>query len=140
MSDERRAAETRQGSGGELARTLERDRGYVYPEWAWAAAEDPDFMRAYNDLYRLALGEGTALPAKYRELVATAIIAYRGEADSVYLHLKRAIRLGATRREILEAFEAALLPGGALTFLRGLRALRRIELEGAAGADEPTTS
>lgn len=113
----------------DLARTMEADRGYIYPEWAFAAKEDPEFMRAYNELYRLALGEGQALPAKYRELVAAGILAFRGEPESVYLHLKRALRLGATRREILEAFEATVMPGGGLTLLRGLQALRRIEVE-----------
>ena len=41
-------------------------RGYVYPEWEFAARQDPDFVEAYNRLYELGLGEGRHVPAKVR--------------------------------------------------------------------------
>ncbi|MBI3989312.1 MAG: carboxymuconolactone decarboxylase family protein [candidate division NC10 bacterium] len=109
-----------------LAEQLRKDRGYLYPEWEMAAEVDPDFMTAYNEVYKKCLKEEKTLPLKYRELIASAIIAFRGEPDSLYLHLKRAMEFGATKEEIFEAFQATLIPGGALTFLRGLRALKKI--------------
>lgn len=110
-----------------LIEEMKKDRGYIYPEWELAARLDPDFMEAYNTLYRLALGKGRALPVKYRELIAIALLAFRGEQEAVVTHIRRALRLGATKEEIFETFEAALIPGGALTFLRGLKALLQIE-------------
>ncbi len=115
------------GKAERLIEEMKKDRGYIYPEWELAARLDPDFMEAYNTLYRLALGKGRALPVKYRELIAIALLAFRGEQEAVVTHIRRALRLGATKEEIFETFEAALIPGGALTFLRGLRALLQIE-------------
>lgn len=116
----------KRGAAKELTEQLKKDRGYLYPEWEMAAEVDPEFMQAYNEVYKRCLKEEKALPLKYRELIASAIIAFRGEPDSLYLHLKRAMEFGATKEEIFEAFQATLIPGGALTFLRGLRALKRI--------------
>lgn len=121
-----RAARRRTGRASALAVQIRRDRGYTYPEWDLASRLDPAFMEAYNGLYRRSLGTTHALPLKYRELVASALLAYRGEERSLLLHLRRARTLGATETEILDAFEAAVMPGGALTLLRGLRALARL--------------
>lgn len=126
----KRAARQRPGRGEALAVRIRRDRGYTYPEWEMASRLDPAFMEAYNGLYRRSLGVSHALPLKYRELVASALIAYRGEERSLLLHLRRARALGATEAEILDAFEATVMPGGALTLLRGLRALSRLHAEG----------
>jgi alkylhydroperoxidase/carboxymuconolactone decarboxylase family protein YurZ len=38
-------------------------------------------------------------------------------------HIKRAFEHGATRAEVIGALEAAAIPGGAPTFLTGVRAL-----------------
>jgi alkylhydroperoxidase/carboxymuconolactone decarboxylase family protein YurZ len=42
-------------------------------------------------------------------------------------HMRRAVRLGATKEELFEVFEATLIPGGAPTFHRGLSALLDVE-------------
>ena len=42
-------------------------------------------------------------------------------------HMQRAIRLGATREELFEVLETCMVPGGALTFHRGLSALLDVE-------------
>ncbi len=64
---------------------------------------------------------------KTRELVAIAILAFRGLEGGVYEHMKRALRHGATKQELLEAIETSIIPGGAPTFATGLQALMRIE-------------
>jgi len=99
------------------------DRGYIYPEWEFAARTDPDFVEAYNNLYRAALNDGQALNAKTRELVALGILAYRRDVNGVKAHILRAMRLGATTEELLEAIETTIIPGGAPTFFVGLSAL-----------------
>ena len=106
-----------------LIERMKRDRGYIYPEWEFAARADPDFVEAYNNLYRKALTDGAALDAKTREFSAIGILSYRGEVNSVNTHLPRAMRLGATKQEILEAVETSIIPGGAPTFFNGLSAM-----------------
>lgn len=111
----------------DLKEAMKKERGYIYPEWEFVAEKDVEFTEAYNRLYSSALSDGKALPAKTRELIAIALLAYRGLEKATYEHMKRALRLGATKQELLEAVESSLIPGGAPTFSTGLRALMRIE-------------
>jgi AhpD family alkylhydroperoxidase len=110
-----------------LKKAMKKERGYVLPEWAYIAEKDVDFMEGYNNLYEKGLTDGKALPAKTRELIAIALLAYRGLNNAVYEHSKRALRLGATKQELLEAIETSMVPGGAPTLSVGLQALVRIE-------------
>lgn len=120
------------GDGGKtradalIARMTEA-RGYIYPEWEFAARQDPEFVEAYNHMYELSLGEGRHVSAKVREFVAIALLCFRGaERSGLVAHMKRAMRLGATREELFEVLETCLVPGGAPTFHRGLSALREV--------------
>ena len=113
----------------DLIEKMKKDRGYLPTAWAYLAEKDVDFIEAYNTLYDRGLNDGTALPAKTRELIAMGILAYRGLENSVYEHLMRALRLGATKKEVLEAIETMIIPGGAPTFGTGLRALMRVEAD-----------
>lgn len=110
-----------------LIEAMSQERGYMPAPWAYMAEKDLDFIEAYNNLYERGLTAGKALPIKTRELVAMAILAYRGLTDAVYEHGKRALRHGATKQELLEAIETMIVPGGAPTFGTGLRALMMIE-------------
>ena len=112
-----------------LMEEMTKERGYILPEWAFMIEKDADFMEAYNKLYKKALTDGKALPARIRELIAMAIFAYRGHEAHTYNHAKRAQRLGATQQELLEAVETFIIPGGAPTFAIGLRALMKIDEE-----------
>ncbi len=123
------AGQTEEKKKKDLLAAMEKERGYMLPPWKFLAEEDIGFMDAYNQLYDRALTDGKALPAKYREFIAIGILAYRGQGDAVYLHSKRALRLGATRQELLEAIEAAMIPGGTPTLALGLRALAKIAEE-----------
>jgi alkylhydroperoxidase/carboxymuconolactone decarboxylase family protein YurZ len=123
MSDNDRATRAEQ-----LIARMQAARGYIYPEWEFAARMDPDFTEAYNRIYELVLGEGQHVSAKVREFVAIALLAFRGaDRDGLMAHMQRAIRLGATKEELFEVLEATLVPGGAPTFHRGLNALLDIE-------------
>ncbi len=43
-----------------------------------------------------------------------------GVSNAVTAHVLRAMRLGATKQEILEAVETSIIPGGAPAFFNGL--------------------
>jgi AhpD family alkylhydroperoxidase len=123
------AEENERGKKQNLIQKMEKERGYLYPTWRYMVDKDVAFMEAYNNLYERVLTDGKALAAKTRELIAIAILAFRGQENAVYLHAKRALRLGATKQELLEAIETTVIPGGALTFQVGVAALMRIEEE-----------
>ena len=107
-------------------------RGYASEWWEIVLKMDPELVETYNRLAALALlhegapTEGKALPAKYRELVAIAILAFRGNEGGVENHMRRALRMGATKEEVFEAVEAMFPPGGTPTVSLGMRALTRI--------------
>src|SRR5215470_16326559 len=110
-----------------LIARMKQARGYIYPEWEFAARQDPDFVEAYNRIYEAGLGEGRHVSAKVREFVAIALLAFRGaDRAGLVAHMERAMRLGATREEIFEVLETCLIPGGAPTFHRGLGALLEV--------------
>ena len=107
-----------------LIARMKKARGYIYPEWEFAAREDPDFVEAYNRIYELCLGEGRHVSVKVREFIAIALLAFRGsDKAALVAHMQRAIRFGATREELFEVLETCMVPGGAPTFHRGLSAL-----------------
>ncbi len=114
-----------------LIARMKEARGYIYPEWEFAARQDPEFVETYNRLYELGLGEGAHVPAKVREFVAIALLAFRGaDRAGLVAHMQRAIRLGATCAELFEVLETCLVPGGAPTFHRGLSALIEVAVDG----------
>lgn len=113
----------------DLIKEMQKERGYLPEPWGYVTEKDFDFMEAYNNLYKRALMDGRALPVKTRELIAIVLLAFRGNDHAVYEHIKRALRHGATKQEILEAIETSLIPGGAPTFSTGLRALMKVEEE-----------
>jgi hypothetical protein len=65
-----------------LIARMKKTRGYIYPEWEFAARRDPEFVDAYNRIYELGLGEGRHVSAKVREFVAIALLAFRGSEKS----------------------------------------------------------
>jgi alkylhydroperoxidase/carboxymuconolactone decarboxylase family protein YurZ len=112
----------------ELIARMKAARGYIYPEWEFAARQDPEFVETYNRIYELGLGEGKHVSAKVREFVAIALLAFRGsDKPALVAHMERAIRLGATREELFEVLETCMVPGGAPTFHRGLSALLEVK-------------
>lgn len=103
--------------------------GYAFTDWL--AKEDPEFMRARAPLSTLSFGEGKELSVKYKEMVIIGILAFRGTKDGVVAHMRRAVEHGATKRELLEAIQAAAVPGGGPTLSTGVQGLMELERTGA---------
>ncbi|MCD6277946.1 carboxymuconolactone decarboxylase family protein, partial [candidate division WOR-3 bacterium] len=72
--------------------------------------ERPEFAKAFMDMWRKSK-EGEALPLKYRELIALAIVLVQHCKPCIFLHTKICIEVGATREEILETAEIAVAMG-----------------------------
>jgi alkylhydroperoxidase/carboxymuconolactone decarboxylase family protein YurZ len=102
-------------------------------EWAWLDKADPAFDGARRDITALVWTPAApALPVKIRELVASAVLAYRA-FPTLDGHLRRAVREGASVREALEAMETAALPGGLPVIHYALPFLSRIHEEVETG-------
>jgi len=102
--------------------------GYAFTDWL--AREDPEFMKARAPLSTLSFGEGKELSIKHKEMVIIGILAFRGREDGVVAHMRRAVQHGATKRELLEAIQAAAVPGGGPTLSTGVQALMELERTG----------
>ncbi len=102
-------------------------------EWAWLDAVDPDYDGARRDLTAWVWTPANpVLPVKIRELAASAVLAYRA-FPTLDGHLRRALREGASMMELVEAMEAAALPGGFPVLHYALPFLIRIHEELEAG-------
>ncbi len=128
MTDKTDESASRAERAERLIARMKQARGYMYPEWEFAARQDPEFVELYNGIYERGLGEGRHVSAKVREFVAIALLAFRGgDKAGLVAHIRRAMRLGATREEIFEVLETCMVPGGAPTFHRGVSALLEVD-------------
>jgi alkylhydroperoxidase/carboxymuconolactone decarboxylase family protein YurZ len=110
-------------------RALAEERGYHFPTFEWLSQKDPEFEQARLAYVRMTYTRpGNELPVKYKELVASAILAFRGY-PSLKLHLARALREGASLGEVLEAMEVASVPGGMASLHYAVDALIELERE-----------
>ncbi len=73
---------------------MTQERGYILAEWAFMIEKDADFMQAYDKLYKKALTDGKALPARIREPIAMAIFAYRGP-EATHITMPNALKHSA---------------------------------------------
>ena len=128
----RKAAKATGRAMGGPARSGKRSASpYGYPWADWLAREDPEYARARLPVSTLSTGEGKELSVRHREMVIIGILAFRGRQEGVVAHMRRAIDHGATKRELLEAIQAAAVPGGGPTLSAGVNALMQLEKEGA---------
>ena len=75
------------------------------------AANDPAFMATYTQQYRDAFASG-AIPAKYKQLSGATLSVVLKCEECLKSHVQMAIKLGATRQEIVESLRIGLLTGG----------------------------
>ena len=101
----------------------ERRRGFV-PYWLRTMAEvDVDFLEAYERIYELTAVRKGKLPSKVREMIVVAAVSIGGYLPGIKDHVRRALRLGATKEELVEVFQSAYFHTGALTLVHGMVAL-----------------
>jgi len=93
----------------------------------------PEVAKGFAELARAATSSG-ALDSKTKELIALAIgIAARCDGCLAY-HAKAAIRLGATRQEVLDTIGVAIYMGGGPSMIYGAETLAAFDaLSGDVG-------
>lgn len=100
------------------------------------AALAPEPFAAFSQLERAVFRDG-ALSARTKELIAVAVTHVTQCEGCLALHVRNAVRLGATQAEIAEAIwvAAELRAGAAVSQVR--HTLRAIEAEAASAAAAP---
>lgn len=88
---------------------------------------DPEYFEKLKGLYVDAtFGRDGALPRKTKELIMVGITCALRAQRGIRLHSERALKLGATPREVLEAIEVAAIPGGMPGLWFGVETLQAI--------------
>jgi alkylhydroperoxidase/carboxymuconolactone decarboxylase family protein YurZ len=91
---------------------------------------DPEYFEKLKGIYVDAtFGREGALPRKTKELIMVGITCALRAQRGVKLHSERALKLGATPREVLEAMEVAAIPGGMPGLWLGVETLEKILAE-----------
>ena len=98
------------------------------------ARERRGFLRTFTAVHEAAMAPG-ALDSRTKELIALAIAVATRCEDCVALHVRAGREAGATRDEMLEALEVAVLMGGGPALMYAARAREVLDAElGEPGA------
>jgi 4-carboxymuconolactone decarboxylase len=109
------SAATDELNSEEILASMKARRGHLLPVHQLMADVDPVLLKKYDDLASDLLFSDSprALDLKTRFLVLVGITtAVRGDAEGIVWSAKRAMKYGATKREVLEAILLVSLPGG----------------------------
>ncbi len=101
--------------------------GAENPAYEIIARMDPEYATFLKGLYiDGTFGRKGALERKTRELIMVGITCAMLRPRGVRLHSERALNLGASPREVLEAMEVAAIPGGMPGLWMGVETLQDI--------------
>ena len=101
------------------------------------ASLDPEYCERLRNLYV----EGTfervgELPRKTKELIMVGITCALRVERGIRIHARRAMALGATPREVLEAMEVSAIPGGMPGLWLGVETLQEILEDSRQGSHD----
>ena len=104
-------------------------RGFILDFHRILVEEDPQFLRAYEDLISSAYTNVRTLDKKVKEFIfIAALTALRADKGLIEAHMKLALENGASKKEILEVLECIYPPCGTLSFMNGLEAFKATAL------------
>ncbi|MEJ2124783.1 MAG: carboxymuconolactone decarboxylase family protein [Alphaproteobacteria bacterium] len=109
----------------------------MYKDWVQAAADlttavrevrkgAPDTIKAFSSLARAAL-ESKALDTKTKELIALAIAVSIHCEGCITFHAESAVKLGATRDEVMETIGMAVYMGAGPNLMYAAQALEAFD-------------
>jgi alkylhydroperoxidase/carboxymuconolactone decarboxylase family protein YurZ len=88
---------------------------------------DPQYFEKLKGLYvDGTFGREGALPRKTKELIMVGICCALLRPRGIRVHSERALTLGASPKEVLEAMEVSAIPGGMPGLWAGVEALEEI--------------
>ena len=101
-------------------------RGFVWPAFELLCEMDPEIVEHYEGLKNYVLSKEQEMPGHMRELFISVAIAVRNQSGhgGIKEHPKLAMKLGATPRQCLEAFESVFPPCGMMVLIAGCNALK----------------
>ena len=113
--------------GQELLDKMFKARGFVWPAFELLCEMDPELVERYEGMKNYVLGKKAEMPEHQREMFISVAIAVRNAAysDGLKEHVKRALKLGATPQQMLEAFESVFPPCGMMVLIAGCTALKK---------------
>ena len=111
-----------------LVNELQEHMGFVLPFEATLAEADPEFFAGFSQMKKILLDREGALPIKTKALIHIALSAAR-RATGIKSHISRAMRLGATKEEIIEAMELSTFTFGAPAIKYGIESLNALMKE-----------
>ena len=94
----------------ELTKRMEEERGFGRLWRKLLAERDPVFMELFHNVAMHVFRDG-ALSRKMKEIICICADALQLYEPGVRIHTRNALKLGATEQEIIEALEAAIMPG-----------------------------
>lgn len=97
--------------GKQLIERMERERGFPRPWRKMLAERDPDYMELYHNMAMHVFQKRKALPLKFKEIIAICMDALTSYDEGLRIHIRNALKAGATEDEILEALEVLTLLG-----------------------------
>ncbi len=104
-----------------------KERGFIFDFHEVMAAEDFDFLKAYNQLIEACYIKRRILDAKTKEIIyMVALTAVKASVDQIKAHIKLAVDYGATKQEVLEALEICLPIAGVPAFMIGFEAWKQV--------------
>lgn len=86
---------------------------------------DPEIIKVYENLQGLTFSEGE-LTQKVKVLIAMAIDSENGATQGAIVLGQRALNLGATKQEIIEALRIAYFIGGTKAFFTNATVLQTL--------------
>lgn len=116
---------------------IREKRGYLYPWQEYMAEHDPDFLSHYEDLWDMIGARAVHIPEQTKQLILVAVVASQKDDVAMRTQMRRALRMGVSPAEILEALQVAFLPTGALTLVHGVKGL--MDSIAAESGTEPGT-
>jgi 4-carboxymuconolactone decarboxylase len=120
----------------EYVADMVRRRGHVLDYHRVMAAQDFDVLKAANGLVSAAYLDDRSLDRRTKELLfVLSLTVMRADRHHIASHIRVALALGVTPREILEAIEIALPEAGVVAFQHGFDVWR--EVVGAEGVQLP---
>ena len=86
----------------------------------------PDTMNAFLALHKAAMYDGE-LSIKHKELMATAIAIAARCDGCIAAHVAAALKAGASKQELVETIDVAILMGGGPAVISGPQALAAVD-------------